>query len=157
MLPLVSEMTAKAHAADSLQVVLHGLCSHRAAAQFIASAVDGQLLVLGLNISRAFATSVLWATLQGKFNKGAISTTNGFLLLPRFLNSDFSARDPACIYCESGFIVVTAAILVHDLFHNTLPSSRLSRALIFVADTMKEMSNEHFACRCFGRATHACF
>lgn len=145
MLPFFSAMSAEAHAADSLHVVARGLGSHRAAAQFIASAVDGQSLVLGLNVTRAFATGVLWPTLQGEANKGGIKSTNGLLLLPRFLNSDFSARDRACVYRGSGFIVVTAAILVHDLLHDTLPASRVSGVVIFAADAVKEKSNEHFA------------
>lgn len=147
MLPFFEEIVSETHAADTLQVVARGLGMHHAATSFIASAVNDKSIILGVNISRPLATTLIWPALQSAMQQ--LSPMKAALLLPRFLNSDYSVRDRISVYNGSGFVVVTSAILVHDLLHDTLPVSRVNGVIVLAADQIKQRSNEHFAISLF--------
>lgn len=147
MLSFYEQIVAETHAADLLHVIARGLGMHQAASSFIASAVDDKSIILGVNISRPLATTVLWPALQASLQ--SLPSSHAPLLLPRFLNSDYTVRDRLSVYNACGFVVVTSAILVHDLLHNTLPVDRVRGIVILAADQVKERSNDHFALSLF--------
>lgn len=155
MLPFIDEIVRETHSADSLQVVGKGLGVHHAITTFIGSAVDDKSVVLGINISRPSATTFIWPALQCAAY--SLPPMKAALLLPRFLNSDYTARDRTAVYNGSGFIVVTSAILVHDLLHDTLPVDRVSGIVVFAADQIKERSNEHFCLSLFRARNRTAF
>lgn len=155
MLPFIDEIVRETHATDSLQVVGKGLGVHYATTAFIASAVEYGSVVLGINISRPSATTFIWPALQCAIQ--CLSPVKGPLLLPRFLNSDYTARDRTAVYNGSGFIIVTSAILVHDLLHDTLPVDHVRGIVVFAADQIKERSNEHFCLSLFRARNRTAF
>lgn len=146
------EIQAELHASDSLHVLSRGLGQHTALANFIASAVVPGSIILGLNITRPIAAAVLWPLLQS-----VASPTAAPLLLPRFLSADYSIRDRIEVYKSSGFILVTPAVLVHDLLHSALPTDRVAGLVIASAESIRERSNLHFALTLFRARNRTAF
>ena len=125
---------------------------HKALSSLILQSVNSRSILLGLNISRQVANSLLYPTLNSHTHP-----TKSPLLLPRLLSADYSVRDRAAVYATSGFIVVTSAVLVHDLLHHVLPADRVSGIVIFAADQVKERSNHHFALKLFRSSNRHAF
>lgn len=155
MLPFHKAIHEQVTQTDSLHVLGRGLGMHLAAAYFIASNVNDDSIIIGLNISRQLASALIWPTLQSAIH--TVSDTNVPLLLPRFLSADYTIRDRINVYNTSGFVITTSAVLVHDLLHHTLPVDRVQGIVIFAADTIKERSNEHFALNLFRMKNRTAF
>lgn len=171
-LPYVAQIVTETHAADSLHVVARGLGMHNAASAFLASAVKPGMLVLLLNVPRQLATTVLWPTTHDalpffhSFSSSALSSsaviapdfsTQAGLLLPRFLNADYNARDRVAVYTAGGLVSVTATVLVHDLLQRTLPCDKVYGIVVYNADQVKERSNIHFAMSLFRTRNRTAF
>lgn len=155
MLPFYTEMVEETHAADSLHVIARGIGMHQAATSFVASAVDDTSIILGVNISRPLAATLIWPALQTAAQ--SLPSSHAPLLLPRFLNADYTVRDRVSVYNACGFVIVTSAILVHDLLHNALPVHRVRGVVVFAADRIKERSNDHFAISLFRARNRTAF
>lgn len=171
-LPFFGQIVTETHAADSLHVVARGLGMHNAASAFLASAVKPGMLILLLNVPRQLATTVLWPTIHDALpfrhsfsssgvasspNTATNSTTQAGLLLPRFLNADYNARDRIAVYTAGGLVSVTATVLVHDLLQCTLPCDRVYGVVVYNADQVKERSNIHFAMSLFRTRNRTAF
>lgn len=170
-LPYVGQIVTETHAADSLHVVARGLGMHNAASAFLASAIKPGMLVLLLNVPRQIATTVLWPTTHDalpffhSFSSASPSlavtatdfSTQAGLLLPRFLNADYTARDRVAVYTAGGLVSVTATVLVHDLLQRTLPCDKVYGIVVYNADQVKERSNIHFAMSLFRTRNRTAF
>lgn len=144
MLPFHQAIHQDASDSNSLHVIAKGLGMHQAFASLILDSVTSDSIILGINVSRSVATSLIYPTLTSQTNPRKTQ-----LVLPRILSADYTVRDRTAVYSTSGFIIVTSAVLVHDLLHNAIPVERVKGLLIFAADRIKERSNHHFALNLF--------
>lgn len=146
-LPFVEELLAELQNADTLVVLARGLGMSAAIARFVVSRVQNNRLLVALGVSRDAAINVLWPAVR------AVSRTyppqDPSLLLPRFINADYSAKDRANVYRTGGFIVVSSTVLVHDLLLRNIPSELVDGIVVFAADRIKPNSNIHFALTVF--------
>lgn len=147
MLPFHDEILRDVSRADSLVVLGRGLGMCHAVSRLIVSLVNPSSLIVALNVSRSVATQVLYPTVSTLSH--FVSAENRPLLLPRFISSDYNAKDRALVYETGGFVVVTSNILVHDLLHSAIPAKSVAGIVVYGADSVRESSNEHFALKLY--------
>jgi DNA excision repair protein ERCC-4 len=143
--------------ADTLVVLAGGLGIAHVLARFVAAHVRPGRLILGLNIQREVAVNVIWPAVI----RAAATTTNGLagdstggsadpaLLLPRFVNADYSVKDRSTVYSTGGFVIASSTVLVHDLLMRNLPTDSVDGLVVFAADRVRSSSNTHFALTLF--------
>lgn len=143
MQALHTAIRAEADDGNSLVVLARGLGMHHAITSLLSQSITSTSLIIGMNISRPIANTVIYPTLASQTHPP------NPLFLPRFLSADYSVRDRTEVYKAPGFIILTSAVMVHDLLHAVLPANRVSHVLIFAADRIRERSNHHFALNLF--------
>lgn len=146
-LPFYEQVQRDVRRDNSLVVLGRGLGMAQAFANFVASTVRPGKLIIGIHITRVFAVEVLWPAIAD-----ALSSTeqkHPALLLPRFLNADYSVKDRKEVYHVGGFVVVTANVLVHDFLHQTIPAHLIDGLVVLAAEKVREGSNDHFAVKLF--------
>lgn len=151
MLSYHTEIQSDPPAPNTLYILARGLGVHYSLTSLIRTSLTPQTLILGLNIPRNLATTLIYPTLIQHPHAHAE------LLLPRFISADYSVKDRSAVYTTAGFVVVTPAILVHDLLHGVLPADRVGGIVIHAAETVKERSNYHFAMTLFRKKNRQAF
>ncbi len=146
-LPFYEEVQRDVDRDNSLIVLGRGLGMTQALANFVAKNVRPGKLIVGIHITRLFAVEVLWPAIVDSLS-GA-EQKHPALLLPRFVNADYSVKDRKEVYQVGGFIVVTANVLVHDFLHQAIPAHLIDGLVVFAADNVREGSNDHFAVKLF--------
>lgn len=147
MLPFHDQIQRDVSRADSLVVLGRGLGMCHAVSRLIVSLLTPSSLIVALNVPRSVAKEVLYPTLSTLSH--LVPAANRPLLLPRFMSSDYNAKDRTLIYEAGGFVVVTSNILVHDLLHNAIPAKSVAGIVVYAADSVRESSNEHFALKLY--------
>lgn len=162
-------INAELEAADTLVVLARGLGMAPVLARFVAPRVRANRLILALNIKREVAVDVVWPALRtvrqqlppdDSSFKNLGSNTDGSdpsLLLPRFLNADYSVADRMAVYATGGFIIVSDTVVVHDLLCRKLPVDSVDGIVVFAADRVKPNSNTHFALTLFRKQNRVAF
>lgn len=132
---------------NSLIIFGRGLGMAPALASFVARTVEPNKLIIGINISRMCAIELIWPAIRQSLP--STESTNAALLLPRFINADYSIKDRKQVYGYGGFLVITSNVLVHDFLHSTIPAERIAGIVIFSADGVREGTNDHFALKLY--------
>lgn len=133
--------------ADTLLVMARGLGMASVLARFVVARVRPRRVILALNISRDVAVHVIWPALRSAAAENP--PANPELLLPRFVNADYSVTDRASVYAAGGFIVASATVLVHDLLCRKIPAEEVDGIVVFAADRVRPNSNNHFVLTLF--------
>lgn len=133
--------------ADSLLVMARGLGMASVMGRFVVARVRPRRLILALNISRDVAVHVIWPALRAAAAENP--PANPELLLPRFVNADYSVSDRASVYTSGGFVVASSTVLVHDLLCRKIPAENVDGIVVFAADRVKPNSNNHFVLTLF--------
>lgn len=141
--------------ADTLVVMARGLGMASVLARFVAARVRPRRLILALNVSRDVAVHVIWPALRAAAAENPPS--NPELLLPRFVNADYSIGDRTSVYATGGFVVASATVLVHDLLCRKIPAEDVDGIVVFAADRVKPNSNTHFALTLFRSQNRTAF
>lgn len=155
MLPLYGEINRELEAADTLVVLARGLGMACVLSRFVAPRVSSKRLILALNIKKETAVQVIWPALRSVSRK--FPPEDSSLLLPRYLNSDYSVSDRKSVYGTGGFVIASDNILVHDLLCRNLPVEDVDGIIVFAADRVQENSNTHFALTLFRRRNKLAF
>ncbi len=132
---------------NSLIVFGRGLGMATTLANFVSRTVQPTKLIIGLNISRVCAIELIWPAIRQSLLE--TQPANPALLIPRFINADYSIKDRKQVYELGGFLVITSNVLVHDFLHSTIPAERIAGIVIFSADGVREGTNDHFALKLF--------
>lgn len=140
---------------NSLIVFGRGLGMAQALANFVARTVEPGRLIIGINISRVCAVELIWPLILSSLSTS--NASNASLLLPRFINSDYSVKDRKEVYNAGGFIVVTSNVLVHDFLHSAIPAERITGLVVFSSESVREGTNDHFAIKLFRMRNRAGF
>lgn len=142
-------------AADTLVVLARGLGMASVLARFVVPRVRPGRLIIALNVSQEVARSVVWPAIQNLTL--ASPSDNPALLLPRFINADYSIDDRVRVYAAGGFIAASSTVLVHDLLCRKLPSESVDGVIVFAADRVAANSNTHFVLTLFRQQNRSGF
>jgi DNA excision repair protein ERCC-4 len=141
--------------ADTLVVMARGLGMASVLARFVVARVRPRRLILALNVSRDVAVRVLWPALRAAAAERP--PANPELLLPRFVNADYSVADRASVYATGGFVAASATVLVHDLLCRKIPAADVDGIVVFAADRVRPNSNTHFVLTLFRSQNRTAF
>jgi DNA excision repair protein ERCC-4 len=154
-LQFYSDIDAELAAADTLVVLARGLGMASVLARFVASRVRPGRLILALNISRDIAVHVVWPALRSAAAESPPEDPS--LLLPRFVNADYSVADRASVYDVGGFVIASDSVLVNDLLCRKVPADKVDGVVVFAADRVRPHSNTHFALTLFRAQNRVAF
>jgi len=132
---------------NSLVILGRGLGMTEALSSFVSASVEPGKLLIGINITRICALELIWPAITSSLDHSLPSRAS--LLLPRFINTDYSIKDRKQVYELGGFLIITSNVLVHDFLHSNIPVEQIAGLVIFSADDVREGSNDHFAVKLF--------
>lgn len=143
MLPFHDAISRDLQRGDSLVILARGLGLPYALCSHILNTLTTDSLILLLNFPSSQIQQILHPLLHSLHHRFSASLVP--LLLPRHLNSSFSASDRLPVYQSRGLIIPTPSILVHDLLHHTIDPVLVSHVFVYAAESVPDGSNTHFA------------